>query len=60
MLSSRIKATRIRSVVRVKDDEADSMRSISPGLPDLVDEKPEVDAMDLSLVNAFDVLDNDS
>ena len=60
VLSSRIKATRIRSVVRVKDDEANGTRSIFPNFPDSVDEKPEVDATDVSFVNAFDVLDNDS
>jgi len=60
VLSSRTRATGIRSVVRVKGDETDGICSISPSLHDSVDEKPQVDAMDLSFVNAFDVLDNAS
>ena len=47
------------SVSRAKDDDAGSMRSTSRSL-DPVDETPEGGAMDPSLVNGFDVPDNDS
>ena len=45
---------------RAKDDDTGSMRSTSRSLLDPVDETPEGGAMDPSLVNGFDVPDNDS
>jgi hypothetical protein len=48
------------SVARAKDDDASSMRSTSRSLLHPVDETPEGGAMDPSLVNGFDVPDNDS
>ena len=48
------------SLIRVKGNEADRIRSTSLSLPDLVDGKPEIDAMDFNFVNAFGVLNNDS
>jgi len=42
------------------DDDAGSMRSTSRSLLDPVDETPEGGAMDPSLVNGFDIIDNDS
>ena len=44
------------SIARARDDDASSMRS----LLDPVDETPESGVMDPSLVNGFDVPDNDS
>jgi len=48
------------SVARSRDDDAGSIRSASRSLLDPVDETPEGAAMDPSLVNGFDVPDNDS
>ena len=48
------------SVARTKDDDTGSMRSTSHSLLDPVDETPEGGAMDPSLVNGFNVPDDDS
>ena len=47
-------------LARAKDDDAGSTRSASRSLLDPVHETPEGGAMDPSLVNGFDVPDNDS